>query len=912
MADIALVEQRLRQGLFYAAADAVRLLDASQTSDPWRLALAAEAYERTGRVAEATAAVADVCRRGPTATRALARALIVRGVLELERGNADESVVTLERAQAVASQIGSPTEVSWSQLRLLLSRFDAEPVLDLDAAVSRTRVTVERFGEANAAIALHVFASEAYAKRGVLAPARRHLTAAQDLLRLTENPWLGGLVAIGGFCLSYLDMDYAAAENSAKQALRLSRISGHLRSEFAAIIDLAHVWIQFGRLDDAGRMLRRASNMCDLSPRCRDCVRDGLAQLELRRGNLGSSQHLVDEVLASTSPRHAYPRVWGALTKAEMLLRQGLFGECQAQCEAALAALPVPTDKGLALRLRLILSEVLAQTGSFAEAGRVAARARQDAADSSLGLLAELNHRIANVLSLGGLELQAEALEDRAQRLVAPVLKRPVVGATRRGSTGHVVGAELGGRGGDARTRVLDRTAAIFEQAGRPELAAAEVGRLLDDLDCCARWAVVHETGASRFFVEASGPMTPADLKDLLNDPAVFCIDLFDRGGHRFSMLAEPRPSIAATESLSVVMRLARHCAAAPTGVLPGIGEDAGVSAGDAMTGMSAVLHIARRVADSDVPVLLLGETGVGKEWLARRIHGWSGRERSRFVGFNCAAVTREMIEAQLFGHRKGAFTGAIDGSIGVIRGADSGTVLLDEIGDVPLDCQAKLLRFLETGEVHGIGEVLPSPTNVRVLAATNRRLEDLIATGLMRQDLFYRLSVVRIEIPPLRQRRDEIIPMAIEALHKFANEFRKGQLRISDASRELLVAHDWPGNVRQLVNELRRAAALASAGDTIEPRDLSPEIGVTPPPRATPPAQVTIELDQSLAEATDELERASIVRALELCHGRREHAAALLGLSRKGLYLKCQRLNLEMPDWHQGAAPEHSPGEQR
>ncbi|MBK5298057.1 MAG: sigma-54-dependent Fis family transcriptional regulator [Vicinamibacteria bacterium] len=902
MADIALVEQRLRQGLFYAAADAVRPLDASQTSDPWRLALAAEAYERTGRAAEATAAVADVCRRGPTATRALARALIVRGVLELERGNADESVVTLERAQAVASQIGSPTEVSWSQLRLLLSRFDAEPVLDLDAAVSQARVTVERFGEANAAIALHVFASEAYAKRGVLAPARRHLAAAQDLVRLTENPWLGGLVAIGGFCLSYLDMDYAAAENAAKQALRLSRISGHLRSEFAATIDLAHVWIQFGRLDDAGRMLRRASNMCDLSPRCRDCVRDGLAQLELRRGNLGNSQHLVDEVLASTSPRHAYPRVWGALTKAEMLLRQGLFQECQAQCEEALAALPVPTDKGLALRLRLILSEVLAQTGSFAEAGRVAVRAREDAADSSLGLLAELNHRIANVLSLGGLELQAEALEDRAQRLVAPALKRPVVGATRRGSTGHVVGAELGGRGGDARARVLDRTAAIFEQAGRPELAAAEVGRLLDDLDCCARWAVVHEAGASRVVVEASGPMTPADLKSLFNDPAVFCIDLFDRGGHRFSILAEPRPSIAATESLSVVLRLARHCAAAPTGAPPGMGEDAGVRAGDAMTGMSAVLHIARRVADSDVPVLLLGETGVGKEWLARRIHGWSGRERSRFVGFNCAAVTREMIEAQLFGHRKGAFTGAIDGSIGVIRGADSGTVLLDEIGDVPLDCQAKLLRFLETGEVHGIGEVLPSPTNVRVLAATNRRLEDLTATGLMRPDLFYRLSVVRIEVPPLRQRRDEIIPLAIEALHKFANEFRKGQLRLSDACRELLVAHDWPGNVRQLVNELRRAAALASAGDTIEPRDLSPGIGVTPTPRATPPAQVTIELDQSLAEATDELERASIVRALELCHGRREQAAALLGVSRKGLYLKCQRLNLALPAAHRSA----------
>src|SRR6185503_9196194 len=172
--------------------------------------------------------------------------------------------------------------------------------------------------------------------------------------------------------------------------------------------------------------------------------------------------------------------------------------------------------------------------------------------------------------------------------------------------------------------RVLDRTAAIFEQAGRPELAAAEVGRLLDDLDCCVRWAVVHETGASRFVVEASGPMSPADLRDLLNNPAVFCIDLFDRGGHRFSIVAEPRPSIAATESFAAVLRLARYYPSAQVGLPQVSDDDPSEVASVAMTGMGAVLHIARRVADSDVPVLLLGETGVGKEWLARRIHEWS------------------------------------------------------------------------------------------------------------------------------------------------------------------------------------------------------------------------------------------------------------------------------------------------
>ena len=200
------------------------------------------------------------------------------------------------------------------------------------------------------------------------------------------------------------------------------------------------------------------------------------------------------------------------------------------------------------------------------------------------------------------------------------------------------------------------------------------MGRLLDDLDCCARWAVVQETGASRFVVEASGPMSPTDLRDLLHDPAVFRIDLFDRGEHHFSMLAEPRPSIGATESFAAVLRIARHCAAVHVGEPPVADTDSAADPAVEMTGMAAVLHIARRVADSDVPVLLLGETGVGKEWLARRIHEWSRRQRARFIGFNCAAVSREMVEAQLFGHRKGAFTGAIEASVGVIRGAEGGT----------------------------------------------------------------------------------------------------------------------------------------------------------------------------------------------------------------------------------------------
>jgi len=854
MADTAAVEQRLRQGLFYAAAEAVRPFHIRETRDPWRLALASEAFERTGRTAEALAVVDEVCRRETAPSRPLARALIVRGVAELDAGHAEASIASLERAHQIALTAAAPGEACWSQLRLLPSRFEADPNLDLDAAVADARAAVDRHVEPTATIAFHVFASEAYARRGWLPPARRHLQTAQDLLRRTENPWLAGLVAICTFCVTYLEMDYTAAENAAKQALRLSRTSGHVRSELAAIIDLAHVWMYLGRLDDAGRMLRRASNMCDLSPRLRDSVRDGLDQLETRRGDSGTNRNRVDEVLAATPPRDAYPRIWSALTRAEMLRHQGLDDECRRACQEALAALPTPPDPGLALRLRLMLAEVLARSGDLTDAGRVAARARQDAIGLPPGLLAEMNHRIANVHALAGVDRRAESIP----------------------------------------ARVLDRTAAIFEQAGQPDLAAAELGRLLDDLDCCTRWVIVREAGASRFVVASSRPMSTSDLGDVLHDPNVFAFDLFEGGGQKYAVLADPRPSISPTESLSAVLRLARHVQTLAAGRPPQ--EDGAASVGsDVSSGMALVLQMARRVATTDLPVLLLGETGVGKEWVARRIHEWSRRVPSRFIGFNCAAVSRDLIEAQLFGHRRGAFTGALEASPGVLRAAEGGTVLLDEIAEVPLDCQAKLLRFLETGEVHAVGDSVPRPTSVRVLAATNRRLEELLAGGVMRADLFYRLNVVRIEIPPLRERRGEILPLSIEALQRFGAEFHKAPLRLSDATRRALVGFDWPGNVRQLMNELRRAAALALPGAVVEPEDLSPEIGGACSPVTTSiGATVTVELDQSLADATESLERASILRALELCQGRREQAAALLGLSRKGLYLKCQRLKIE------------------
>jgi len=295
--------------------------------------------------------------------------------------------------------------------------------------------------------------------------------------------------------------------------------------------------------------------------------------------------------------------------------------------------------------------------------------------------------------------------------------------------------------------------------------------------------------------------------------------------------------------------------------------------------------------------VLLTGETGTGKEVLARAIHRASGRGAKPFVPFNCTAVPREMLESQLFGYRKGAFTGAHHAFDGVIRAAAGGTLFLDEIAEIGSDLQPKLLRFLETREVHGLGESQPVKVDVRVIAATNADLESLVADGKFREDLFYRLNVVRLRVPPLRERREEIPPLIDHYLRTFAEQQRKGRLSLDDETLEYLVLYRWPGNVRQLVNELSRIVAYAEPDSTITPALLSPEVQASRRTVRVMPGEepeIRVRLDQPLGDAVDAIERVMVIRALERAHGNYENAARLLGISRKGLFLKRRRWGMQ------------------
>jgi DNA-binding NtrC family response regulator len=310
---------------------------------------------------------------------------------------------------------------------------------------------------------------------------------------------------------------------------------------------------------------------------------------------------------------------------------------------------------------------------------------------------------------------------------------------------------------------------------------------------------------------------------------------------------------------------------------------------------MVELVRIAERLAATTLPILITGETGTGKEVIARMIHDRSLASRGPFVAFNCSAMPRELVESQLFGHRRGAFTGALDSFPGVIRAADRGTLFLDEIGDLEPATQPKLLRFLESGEIHPVGDVRPQKVPVRIIAATNTDLRDLASQGRFRSDLFYRLGVARIEMPPLRERKDEIPALASLFLTRFARECGRTNLHLGDDLMAALLLYDWPGNIRQLANEIRRAAAMASDGQTLTAADLSAEVAErwnTRPISAAQAAGPTVEirLDQPLSQAVADLERTFIAHAMQSVDGRVADAAQLLGLSRKGLFLKRRR----------------------
>jgi two-component system nitrogen regulation response regulator GlnG len=330
----------------------------------------------------------------------------------------------------------------------------------------------------------------------------------------------------------------------------------------------------------------------------------------------------------------------------------------------------------------------------------------------------------------------------------------------------------------------------------------------------------------------------------------------------------------------------------------------------DSIVGKSVALQqvfkMVGRVAHSDAPVMITGESGTGKELVARAIHHYSGRSAKTFVAINCAAIPEQLLESELFGHEKGSFTGAIGTRVGRFEQSNGGTLFLDEIGDMPLPLQSKILRVLQDGEFSRVGGNETLRTDVRIVAATNKNLEQEVSRKAFREDLFYRLNVVRIQLPPLRQRTEDIRLLAEYFLQKVATKKLLPQLKLSEEAMRVLESYSWPGNVRELENTIQRACVLATS-DLLTPKDIplghitSAEGGTAAggSEKAEQTTEAAIEVLLKAAQVDPDvqllpwLEREFTLYAMKATKGNQVRAAKLLGITRATLRKRIERFGI-------------------
>jgi DNA-binding NtrC family response regulator/tetratricopeptide (TPR) repeat protein len=909
----------LSEGRFRDALDNLRASQQDETlSSDERDVLMSELLERIGRPMEARQLARRVLARMTTATALHVRCLTILGSLAQDAGDLISAVEYLKSALQRAEESGAWREGAWARLRLFLVLADTTSPESLATQLGELRRAVIRLGDPAMTVALHLSVAETESRRGVLESASRHLHVARALLDSHRDYWLEGLAEIDSLCLEYMLSDPDKARMHAERAIGCVAHSGHAKSYLAVISNLAHVDLAQNRLSSASENLHRALRLSEFSVHGRVAALDGLAQLEMARGNNERAAHYLKRVSTAPAGDLSYCRLWSERTRLRLLLLT----------DSPLAVLPIVTsciaranaagDRALIKLLHLLRAEARAELGEVAGAADDIVHAAAPDEEPPLEVLAEIHRVTGKALLREGDPLGARVALQRSARILRGIghLRAQVEVEREADACGPVPApdassGDLAAAGqfpaAEARPDLLLRTsAALLEQAGRPDLLGREILGLVLASGCATAAAVVSTKAGRDMTVEHRGAWTDAEALAAAASPDPPALTLGTWREREWCLVASVAPTVSARTAW-----LAVHSLASSGRALAAARRDArerealwpidnpddpspGVFASEQMT---ELLRVARRLAVTPMTVLLTGETGVGKEVIARVIHDAS-RAGKPFVPFNCSAVPRDMIENQLFGHRRGAYTGADAAFPGVIRSAEGGTVFLDEIGEIGMDLQPKLLRFLETGEVQPLGEAQPVRTNVRVIAATNQNLAQLVREGRFRDDLFYRLNV-GLHIPPLRERREEIPKLVEHFLDRVAREFHKGRLRLADETMEYLVLYAWPGNVRQLMNEIRRVAALAETGAVLMPEHLHADIVSsrrTRPAseRELEPTELVVRMDQPLAAATEHLERAMIQHAMRVCHGRVEQVAKVLGLSRKGLYLKRQRLGIE------------------
>ena len=834
--------------------------------------------------------------RAEASTRVRAWCEFIEGLLRRRMGDAGAALKHFEAALRLAKDSRDHNRAAWAALQAFRLRAEIEPVESVMAYLPAIRHHVALAADSQVSIYLHDSLALVEAAGGHPSHARNHLRICRSLLPLNPNAWLEQVVASNGFFVDFVESRYSSALHWIRTAKALIPITGDRHKKLINCNE-GHVLLALGRFDAAIRCFQEVASHAQGAVLV--AALDGLARAYLATDDTDACKAVLDHWIGSVGDNqllaNSFSGRWTPITRIKLSLRLRSYNEALEQIKTELERAQRLNDDLLRAFLLCLKAEALASVGHAAGAGESLFHVVHPAIIDTPDLLAAY-YRASGILLLHWGSSQFTGMFDRAEAIWTHQGNRcallelrhakNAIGLSRLGEPQRQrqepVMSAIGNLGSACRLsydsvllgRELASAIRSLECSPNIEIVRVANGFSGDSIDDRAA-LVLGEDNAATLVLTCQIPATPEKaliLGDVLRiGRAALALDRMRRD-ERSRVTArqhESSPLDADTLFFS--------------------------------TEMQELLATVQRVASTHAPVLITGETGTGKEIVARLIHGHSRRSKGKFIPFNCTAASPELLDSQLFGHRRGAFTGAIENFGGVIRAAAGGTLFLDEVGETPSEVQPKLLRFLESSEIHPIGDALPTKVDVRIVAATNAELDSLVATGRFRQDLFYRLNVVRLHVPPLRERRVEIATLASHYLRKFAQEYQKGDLRLSDDTIEYLVLFRWPGNVRQLVNEMRRMAALAENDAVLMPAHLSPDIfssrrTLPPSEHQLEPTEVIVRLDQSMSAAVAHLERAMIDRALRECDGRLEETAARLGLSRKGLYLKRQRLGIDSP----------------
>ncbi|MCA1560011.1 MAG: sigma 54-interacting transcriptional regulator [Acidobacteria bacterium] len=804
---------------------------------------------------------------------------------------------------------------------------------------------------------VHSLSGVALAQEGRLDEAMAALRQAERLAVIAEAGDVLATVCGNQANVALMLHRHDQALSLAERSVVLQEEGGTPHGLGVALASLGQICVRLGSLRRAEEALNRALDVRSPLQFMREttgAVFDTLAQIHLIRGEHDAASRCLQKSRDAYGEYGAHTSRWYQwslqVVEARLALRRGQ--EAQALPLATEVATSRDAPTGYALQAELIAVEALLASGRLADAQEhldgVAARIQAGSMSSTWGEFLRLRGRLhaaggrsteayhdfgqsvsvfdllgeryqagLSYLELGRLAAAAGA-RSRATRYLTDAVQifeylgaapdladaRAALTDIPSAGTGDYVGVQMDGDAAIVR-RIVDAAVmpALLAREGATALLeacdaqaaaifvqnAAGVVRVVACAGCDADRARALAAAAVR--VSAGGASPSLMVEPLGRDPE----------GARFAVVSSAR-----TLSASVLQRGRTLCAVLRQGFdLCSARERPAEPAGGALerplepllpgfvcasAAMQRVADQIQRMQGNDLTVLVTGESGTGKDLVARAIHAGSLRRSNMFLPYNCTSATRELADSQLFGHRRGSFTGAVADQPGVLRTAVGGTLFLDEVGDLPLDVQPKLLRFLEQGEVLPVGDTRPQRVDVRVVAATNADLEHRVADGKFREDLFYRLSVIRIHVPPLRERREEIPHLSTFFLREACDRLGRPGTRLNQDTLDLFDTFPWPGNVRQLRNEVQRAVAMVTPGGLITPDVLSPIFGAT---TSEASALRSHGRRTTLAAAIGKLEREMIEAALERAAGNISETARLLGLTRRGLYLKMERLGV-------------------